>query len=308
MPFFSVIIPSYNRAHLIAATIRSVLSQSFIDWELILIDDGSSDNTKEVVESFADSRIKYFYQENAERCVARNNGITQAAGQFICFLDSDDIWLPEHLQTLYRALEENKFMRAVYFTAMCWCFDNGKRQNVVFDSPQHQNRIEYVIKNQIAPSTQCISKEILVQHKFNAALRINEDVELNARIVNEYPLIQIPKVTVEMIVHNENTKALEKDYISPQLKAMKIIFSNPVLKNKISSSFKRYRMAKLEHLLINYYLETKQFSKMNKAIVWFLICYPNQVLNKSKVILLLYHMPGGRIVELAVKCLKMKKR
>lgn len=87
---FSIIIPTYNRAHMISRGIESVINQTYTNWELIIIDDGSTDNTKEVVESYNDSRIQYYWQKNQERSVARNNGIGKAKGDWICFLDSDD--------------------------------------------------------------------------------------------------------------------------------------------------------------------------------------------------------------------------
>ncbi len=304
MPFFSVIIPSYNRAHLIAATIRSVLSQSFNDWELILIDDGSSDNTKDVLGSFVDDRVKYFYQENAERSAARNNGILKATGKFICFLDSDDVWLPHHLQTMYTAIEKNSFKPALYFTVVRWCFDGGRKQDVFFDSPENKNPIEYIIRNQIGPSTQCLHREILMKHQFNTALRVNEDVELNTRIMNEYPLVQIREVTVEMLIHEENTKALFKEYITPQVKAMQIIFSNPALKGKISAAFKKQIQHAFDSQYIMVWEKLGDKSKMNGAILTYLWRYPLDPKNNARVVSLLYNLPGGKFMSSATRFIK----
>lgn len=99
MPKVSVIIPTYNRAHFIAEAIQSVLDQTFTDFEIIVVDDGSTDNTKDVVDSFKDSRIKYIYQANQWVAAARNNGINASSGEYITFLDSDDV------------LMENAFMQ-----------------------------------------------------------------------------------------------------------------------------------------------------------------------------------------------------
>jgi glycosyltransferase involved in cell wall biosynthesis len=90
--FFSVIIPTYNRANLLSTAIDSVLNQTFNDFELIVVDDGSIDGTKELLKEYQekDSRVRYIYQENAERSAARNSGIKNAKGTYICFLDSDD--------------------------------------------------------------------------------------------------------------------------------------------------------------------------------------------------------------------------
>ena len=98
-PFFSIIVPTYNRAQNIKGAIESVLLQTYTSWELIIIDDGSTDHTKEVISKFTDTRINYIYQKNQERSCARNNGIKVAKGQYICFLDSDDFYLANHLQS-----------------------------------------------------------------------------------------------------------------------------------------------------------------------------------------------------------------
>jgi glycosyltransferase involved in cell wall biosynthesis len=100
-PFFSIVIPTYNRADLIAATLRSVHTQEFIDFEVLIIDDGSKDNTAEVVQSFiADARFQYLPKPNEERGVARNYGLARARGEYVLFLDSDDRLHSNHLSTL----------------------------------------------------------------------------------------------------------------------------------------------------------------------------------------------------------------
>jgi glycosyltransferase involved in cell wall biosynthesis len=97
MPKVSVITPTYNRADMLGQAIQSVLDQDFTDWELIIVDDGSRDNTREVVAGFADPRIRYIYQENKGLPAARNTGIRNAQGQYIAFLDSDDLFLSHKL-------------------------------------------------------------------------------------------------------------------------------------------------------------------------------------------------------------------
>jgi len=302
-PFFSIIVPTYNRAHLIGRTIESVIAQSFENWELLIIDDGSADNSKAVVEKFSDLRINYLWKENEERSVARNKGIELSKGEFICFLDSDDVWRTNHLQLLFETIASLDHKKALYFTGMCWNFPDRK-QDVIFDSPNDKNRIEYVITNQIAPSTVCISAAVLQKKKFDVTLRINEDVELFARVAAEYELIQLREETVDFVIHNENTKANTKNYIAPQIHVMEMLFYNPELKNKISPSFKKQCLRNLHHQLINHYLITREFSKMNVEILRFLVLYPFDFQNKSKIVLLLYHLPGGTVLQKIISRLK----
>jgi hypothetical protein len=103
-PFFSIIIPTYNRADFIAATLRSVLVQEFPYFEVLVVDDGSKDNTAEVVGGFDDARLQYLPKQNAERGAARNYGLARAVGEYAIFLDSDDLFHPNHLSTLHTAI------------------------------------------------------------------------------------------------------------------------------------------------------------------------------------------------------------
>ena len=102
-PRISIIVPCYNSARTIERTIHSVLMQNCVDWELILVDDGSSDDTAQRIRSIPDRRIHLIQQENRGPSAARNNGINHASGDWICFLDSDDMLLPRALDTLLAA-------------------------------------------------------------------------------------------------------------------------------------------------------------------------------------------------------------
>lgn len=104
VPFFSVVIPTYNRADLIGLTLRSVLQQEFNDFEVLVVDDGSKDNTAEVVSAISDSRLHYLPKKNEERGVARNYGLARALGEYVLFLDSDDVLHANHLATLHGAI------------------------------------------------------------------------------------------------------------------------------------------------------------------------------------------------------------
>jgi len=90
----SVIIPAYNRANIVRETVDSVLRQTYAQFEVIVVDDGSTDNTREVLATYRDPRVRYFYKTNGGLSSARNFGLSAATGEYIAFLDSDDVWRP----------------------------------------------------------------------------------------------------------------------------------------------------------------------------------------------------------------------
>jgi len=106
-PRVSVIIATYNRSHLLKTAIDSVLDQTFTDYELLVVDDGSADDTATLVRAYGD-RVRYLHQENQGKSVALNNALATARGEWIAFLDSDDYWLPEKLEWQFRAIEKFK--------------------------------------------------------------------------------------------------------------------------------------------------------------------------------------------------------
>lgn len=108
--------PAYNAAEFIAEAIDSVINQTFTGWELIVINDGSSDETEAIVKSFTDERIKLISQENKGLGAARNNGMEAAVGNWIAFLDSDDVWLPNKLQLQQRFIIDNLDVDVFYST------------------------------------------------------------------------------------------------------------------------------------------------------------------------------------------------
>ena len=104
----SIIMPAYNSSRWISDSIQSILDQYYEQWELLIVDDGSTDNTKNIVKDFLnDERIKYYYQENYGPALARNFGISKASGKYLAFLDSDDLWKPNKLQLQFNYLNKN---------------------------------------------------------------------------------------------------------------------------------------------------------------------------------------------------------
>ncbi|MEN6509928.1 MAG: glycosyltransferase family A protein, partial [Smithella sp.] len=125
MVLVSVIIPLYNKKNYIGRTIQSVLEQTIRDFEIIVVDDGSLDGSSDVVKSFHDNRIQLFSQKNQGVSAARNNGVKKAAADFLAFLDADDEWLPNHLQTLLRL--RNNYPDAGAFTTAYSILEAGEK-------------------------------------------------------------------------------------------------------------------------------------------------------------------------------------
>src|SRR6476660_9734655 len=106
--FFSVVVPTYNRADLITKTLQSLLNQQYTNYEIIVVDDGSTDNTEEVVKSLDNQRIIYVKKNNAERAAARNYGAAMAKGEYINFFDSDDLAYPNHMSEAIRIIKQHQ--------------------------------------------------------------------------------------------------------------------------------------------------------------------------------------------------------
>jgi len=113
-PFFSIVVPCYNRADIVLDTVHSILKQEFQDFELILVDDGSRDNTREVVAAITDPRVRYFYKDNGERGAARNYGAERARGTYINFFDSDDEMYPNHLRVVKEFVDQHGQVEVVH--------------------------------------------------------------------------------------------------------------------------------------------------------------------------------------------------
>jgi len=119
MPLISVIIPAYNAQKTILETVESVLQQTFVDFEVIIVDDGSQDSTLKIVSDITDSRLKVLSYPNAGACVSRNRGFAQAKGEFIAFLDADDLWTPDKLEAQLAALQANPQAAVAYSWTNC---------------------------------------------------------------------------------------------------------------------------------------------------------------------------------------------
>lgn len=293
--FFSIVIPTYNRADLLKRAVGSVLAQTCTDWELIVVDDCSTDDTPAVLAACCDPRLRVFRNDpNRERSASRNRGIEAAQGDYICFLDSDDLYLPNHLATLAQAIETAPVKEAMFFTQFVRMI--GDQANPVTYPPVSANQVEYVIANQIATPTTCFHRSLLEKNRFDTSLKINEDVELFARIVADAPLVRIEEATVHTFIHTTNTMITVADYVTPQMVAMRKLFSHPKIGRIITPAFKHNILINLHHQLIP--IAWRQHGKWGafRTLLSFLIRYPRAPLNGAKWVLLLGTTPLARVI------------
>lgn len=189
-PFFSVVIPTYNRAKRVAAAVRSVLAQTEGGWECFVIDDGSTDGTKAALSPYNDSRLRMIFNEkNRGQHACRNQAIGLSSAPWVAFLDSDDLFMPERLAQLRRAIESRPSI-GFWFTN-AWVCRYGRVIGTLFDPARQipQGRVPgwYAVGDEFLPyvtSTVAIRREAFDRTGlFREDLRILEDTELYGRML-----------------------------------------------------------------------------------------------------------------------------
>jgi len=218
MPEISVIIPTYNRAHLISRSIQCVLNQSYQDFEIIVVDDCSIDNTEEVIREFQkkDERIRYIrHEKNKGPAAARNSGIKAAKGEYIAFQDSDDEWLPEKLYKHMMIFKKVEKKIGVVYSGF-WKIRNGKKLYIpspyVFQKEGNIHK-ELLKGNFIGMPASVVRKECFTKiGNFDIKIPYLEDWELWIRIVGVNVLNFIINKYHEDF--NKHKKILSKHYFS----------------------------------------------------------------------------------------------
>lgn len=271
--FFTVVIPTYNRAHLITETIRSVQNQQFEDWECIVVDDGSKDNTKAIVENIIkeDARFRYVYQENAERSAARNNGIKHALGTYICFLDSDDEFQPNHLSVLYTKIQTSKEKSQVYYVDMeVRTDDNVKR---VSDPLKDEDTFHFLCYHPLIPARICAPSKILKANLFDEDIVVVEDLILWLRLAEKVAFSYIPEPTVIYNLHGGNSVDLANTGFQKRLAGLKVFIKRyPTLWNKLLKKDQVFLIGNTHFGIARHHIYYKRKWKAIKELmlsIWF---------------------------------------
>lgn len=200
--FFSFVVPTYNRADLIAKTLQSLLNQQYTSYEIIVVDDGSTDNTAEVVKSLNNEHIIYVKKNNAERAAARNCGAAMAKGEYINFFDSDDLAYPNHLSEAVRIIQQYQKPEWFHLSYAVADPSGAKLRNAAKYAMPTLNK-QLAKGNILSCNGVFIKKDILLANPFNEdrKLSASEDYELWCRLAARFPLVYSNVITSLIVDH-----------------------------------------------------------------------------------------------------------
>lgn len=274
MPKVSIIIPTYDRSFYIKDAVNSVLEQSYKDYELIVVDDGSSDNTKTTLQRFSKS-IKYIYQEHKGVSAARNTGIASAAGEYITFLDSDDLWTANKLKE-QTAFMDNNPEALICYTDEIW-IRRGRRVNPM---KKHAKFSGWIFEKClplciVSPSSVLMRRELFDRAGlFDDKLLVCEDYDLWLRVSLAYPIFLIEKrlivkrgghsdqlsgkmwgndryriIALEKILKNPNLTIFQKRLVLQQLvRKCAILYNGYRKREKKEASVYKRKMEEYEYV------------------------------------------------------------
>lgn len=296
-PFFSIIIPAYNRAYILPETISSIQEQSFTSWELIVVDDGSNDNTRDVIEriSLKDTRIRYVYQENAERSVARNNGADHASGNYLMFLDSDDKYAAGHLEKLQAFIIEKQKPIALFFSNLSYLHEHGIEVPEI-PAMEKGKEFEYLLLQPITPSRVCIHKEIFKEFQFDPEIIIVEDLVLWVSIATKYPAFQLCENSLLYRIHEGNSVDLSRNSYYDRYKGLIRLFDDEDYRNisqKIDVRIKKHLLAECAFNMARHFEFVSNYTQMNAELLRSFKHSP-AYRNKERLFMYLHNQPLGK--------------
>ncbi len=255
IPKVSIIIPAYNAEQFIDKTLDSVFNQSYQDFEVIVVDDGSCDGTGKVISKYKD-RLTYILKENQGLSLARNTGIAVARGEYIAFLDHDDIWLPERLKVGLTLLEEDRGLYLCFSDAYIIDKKGRRRNNTLFEIYRpHRGMVfrELLKENFIPIITAVVRKDIFKEiGLFNPQYKIVEDWDFFLRMSRRYPMTFINQPLAEYRIH-EGSFSRRKDIALTE--SVNIIDKNINFVDKITTNMLKKKKQRFQFDLGILYLQ-----------------------------------------------------
>ena len=273
MPRVSIIIPTHNRSELLSNTISSVLNQTLKDFEIIVVDDHSTDNTPNVVKSFNDTRIRYVLNDgiNSGPSVCRNLGISNASGEYIAFLDDDDEWLPKKLQTQIDVLDKSdQKVGCIYSKVIVIDKKTGKNISDYSGIIKKKGNLlsQLIIRNPIHTSTLLIRRSCIdCVGKFDEKMRYMEDRDLWIRLAMHYEFEYIDEPLTIAYYHG-------KEHLSRNLEGQTV--GRKILLNRYEEYFKNNRevWSKMYVCLGAQHCQLGNMSKGRKDLIKGIMIYP----------------------------------
>lgn len=285
MSYFSIVIPLYNKASFIENTLKSVLNQSFLNYEIIVINDGSTDESEEKVLKFKDSRIQLFNQKNQGASVARNLGIEKAKYDYIAFLDADDLWMENHLETLKNLIEN--FPNAGIFASRYQLFLNeGEVSTPKFKGISADfygivpDFFDASINHPIATSSSIAVPKYIFEKigYFKPKISSGQDVDMWIRIASKYPVAISAEITASYLHYIENSLS-KTPILDKKLKD----FNDYKLDEEANPSLKKY----LDIYRMEYALQYKIAGDNKKSEELYTTILKKNIPLKTKLIYLL---------------------
>lgn len=305
-PFFSVVIPIYNRGHRISKGLESLKNQTFQDFETIIVDDASTDDSFKIVSAFPlKNKILLKNKENQERCISRNNGIQLAKGKFICFLDSDDYHLPQHLERLKDLIIENKEKRAFYFSYCMNESNEGIRSKRPCIDLSGYNLFSYLLKYTINPQRWAVHRDVMKENLFDPRINICEDLDVTLRMANKkVPFIQLKEETTIYVQADDSFNQSDPNKNIIEYDCYKKIFQRKELRKSLPLKDKNRLLSKCHYFFtLKANIEGQKNKVLTHAFKSFFLCPKgyNGKTNKNLFVLSMYNLP---IIGFILKTIK----
>jgi glycosyltransferase involved in cell wall biosynthesis len=208
---FSIVVRAYNRAHIIEKTLQSAFKQTYSNYEVIVVDDGSTDNTIEILKSITHPKLRFIHTENSERSAARYRGIELAKGDYVCLLDSDDLLLPNHLQVGHDEIKKRGLPSAIHLNFEVRDIDGQLIRKVRSFRSTYIGKKKLVAGNPLSCNGMFLKQSFALNFKFNEDRNLTnaEDYLLWHEIASREPIYTVNTATSNLTSHSERSV---KDY------------------------------------------------------------------------------------------------
>jgi glycosyltransferase involved in cell wall biosynthesis len=275
MPEVSVVIPAYNSAQFLGEALQSVFEQTFKDYEIIVVDDGSTDQTRKVVDRYKD-RVRYVFQENGGPAKAKNRGIRDCLGEYIAFLDADDVWLPLKLEKQVSMFRQNPELAMVFtenavFNRSCtYVTSMGKRKRLM----QGDVARNIFLRSGVVTPTVMVRKVVFDKiGLFEEELRVAEDDNMWVRIAANFKVALIDEPLVKVRAHPHRATAdKEKLFESVQTNIQLLSNRYEGVKEKIEDVIPQ-KISQVHFSLGYHHFENQRYKEARKAFARGIHCY-----------------------------------